>query len=118
MAIVTRNQELVNQKQASLKPSNNPAQLAVRRAIATAARKVEPVNSEKRQKILAFRDGFDKYTFASNDELSIFEASIMDMKPTKDADGFNDWWRNYAASKGWNEHAVLEFIQNYVKSRE
>lgn len=118
MAIVTRNQELINQKQAALKPSNNPAQLAVRRAIASAARKVAPVNSEKRQKILAFRDGFDKYAFATNDELRIFEASIMDKKPVTDAEEFTNWWRNYAALKGWNEHAVLEFIRDYNISRE
>lgn len=118
LVIVTREQELINKKQASLQPTLNPATLAVRAAVAQAGRKVSPVNCEKRKKILEFRAGFADYGFASVDELKTFEAGIMDMKPTLDTDAFNDWWRNYAAVKGWNEHLVLAFIRDYIKSRE
>lgn len=108
---MTKNFERIDAKVATLKPAS-PAELAVRHALIAAGKRMAPVDSDKRRRILAFRSKFgQEYTFAPVDELKRFEAGIADMLPTLNVSDFHDWWAGYVADKGWNNIQVIDFIR-------
>lgn len=104
-----------NEARASVRGIINNA-WATQRQRMEAKRRTEEERT-KADKRAAFRQGFDRYKFASVHDLLVFESELDRVRTSVSAELYTKWWIEYAKQKRWGLTSVRKFIDDYHNSR-